>query len=810
MLLGLDRDLRHAWRSLLKEPLFTLAVVLPLALGLGANVAIFSVADALLRQPVPLPDIQRLVLVTETAPDRPQADAQVAPANYLAWRENARSYEALAAYASEAGGLSGAGDPEVISVAAVTPNFFPVLGVAPLHGRWLSAGEGHAEHEQGIVLRYDFWKRRFAGDAGILGHDLTIDSTRYTVVGIMPRGCCFPVAVDVWKRLALEPRERADRRLRRLNVVGRLEAGVSSDQAQAEITGIAARLAGAYPDTNRGWGARVMPLADFLSGGLTQRYTLLMMGVVAFVLLIVCSNVAGLQLARAAARRREVAVRYALGAARWQVVRLLLLESLGLALVSAALALPLAQLSIHLIKANMPPAIEPFVPGFDQIGLDRRALLFTLALAALSGIVSGLSPALSASRAGLVDDLKDGGRGATSGPSQRRSGRILMIGEVATTLVLLVGMGLMVRGTQAIRGMTASLEPQHSLTARVHLAPARYPTTRDRSMFYQRVLEQMLAAPGVSAAVVATAVPYGGHDRWAPLELEGQAPAPGEGRVAMVQMVTPDFFRMMGISARQGRTFESQDGAEAPAVAVVSRHLARRYWPAEEPIGRQLRVGAPGSESQWLRVVGVVDDLRYSWLDSDPSPVVYQPLAQAGPRDAFLLLRSQGDPTRLTAALVSGVAAVDPEQPLSSVQTWDRLISQSIVGLSYVGTMMSVLGLLAVLLTSIGIYGLISYSVEQRVNEIGIRTALGAQPRDIRRMVVRAGLSIAWAGLGLGLLLAFLLAQRLSSLVFGVGAADPWTFGGATGVLLFVVLLASYIPAYRAARIDPLQALRSE
>lgn len=807
--LSLKRDLLHAWRSASTAPLFALAVVLPLALGIGANTAIFSVADALLRQPLPFPQMDQIVLVTEVSPARPDSGAAVAPANYLDWTAEARSFATLAAFSTEESTLTSSGTPEAVASAAVTDDFFPTLGVTPLRGRLLSQGDSTTARQNQIVLSYGFWKQRLAGDPEIIGKELTLDSVKYTIVGILRKGSGFPLTTDVWRPLVLTGQESQDRATHRLQIIARFRPGVAVAQAGAEMREIAQRLAQAYPDTNQGWGARVFPLSDLVSNGLTAQYTRALMGAVLFVLLIVCANLTNLQLARGIARKREWAVRYALGATRAHVVRLQLVESVAFALVSAVLAVCFAEISLHLIHINMPATVARFIPGFDEINLNYRAMFFTLGIAVISGIASGLAPAIFSSRADVNQELNEGGKGFTRGASHRRMSTLLLTIEVALALMLLVGTGLMVRGSSTLRQEFAGMQPAQVLTARLHLTGPQYAAPQDSLRLYRRLLEDLARNPGIQAAAAATTVPYGSYGRSTAVTVQEAPQEKSAPDTAISQIVTPDFFQTLRIPVVAGRPFQPADNEDSSPVVIVSQQFAHHYWPGKDPIGRQLRVGNL-TQSPWLRVIGVAGDVRYEWLDRGAEFVVYRPAAQAQQRGAYIVVRTQGDPELFASFLRERMAAIDHDQPVSAIQSWDEVISQSMLGLSYMRVMMSVLAVLAILVASLGLYGLMSYSVATRIYEMGVRMALGARRRQVISLVIMKGMLIIAIGLAVGLAGSLLLSRTLASLVFGVNAFDPWTFAGAAVLFLAVGFIACYQPARQASRVDPLVVLRAQ
>ena len=803
------KDFQHAGRALLKAPFFVLAVVLPLALGIGASTAIFSVADALLRQPLPFPAMDHLILLTELSPARESYG--VTPANFLDWRTQTRSFESMAAFAPEESALTGIGNPQSVNSTAVTNDFFATLGVTPLMGRLFTPKDIIGDQENSVVLSYSLWEQRFGGNPDIVGKEIALDSAKYTVIGILKKGTGFPLNTDVWRPLVLGANKIQDRSTHSLQLLARLKPEASLVKAQAEMKQVTGQLAVAYPQTNQGWGSYLAALSDFVSNGLTARYTMMMMGAVLFVLLIVCANIANLQLVRGIVRKREWSLRYALGASRWDIIRLLLMESMTLAFISAGLAIWFANVSVRLIRINMPAAIERFVPGFDRISLNLDAVLFTLGLAIFSAVACGLLPALFSSRTNIQKELKEGGKGSTSERSHGRASTILLVGEVAVTLMLLVGTGLMVRGTNSMRQNFAGMHPQQVLTSRIHLADPQYAKPADSLRFYRTFLDQFSRTPGVTGAAVATDIPYGGHVRSMPVTVQ-DAPAVklGQHDATMVQIVSTDFFQTLGISVRTGRAFQAGDNEDAAGVVIVSQQFVRRYWPNKDPIGRQIQLGTQAAQTPWLRVVGVADDIHYNWLNPDPESVVYRPFAQAQQRSAFLLFRTLGDSEQFAPLLRQQVTAIDQNQPIAEMQSWAEVIAQSMIGLSYVRVMMLVLAVLAMAVASLGLYGLMSYTVATRRDDIGIRLALGAQRGQILKMVIGKGMLITNLGLVIGLLGSFAITRTLASLVFGISALDPWTFGSATVIFIVIALIASYWPARQASRVDPLDVFRSQ
>ncbi len=637
-----------------------------------------------------------------------------------------------------------------------------------------------------------------------------MDGKPFTVAGVMPKGFTYPMPAQLWVPLAMTPAETSQRSPHTLNVLGRLKPGVSESQARAEMETIAQRMEVAYPLSNKGWGVWLQPLRIFINGNLTREYTELLMVAVGFVLLIACANVANLQFARAAGRQREMALRTALGASRWRVMRQMLTESVILALAGAGIGLLLGQWGIELIRGNMPPDIERFIAGWQQIRLDGRTFAFTMAVAIAAGIISGLAPALQGSRPNLNETLKEGGRGSTAGRGRRRLRSILLVGEVALALILLVGAGLMVRGVRALLDVNQNFAPESLLTLHFELPDSKYRDMPARRVFYEETLRQMQAIPRVQSASISTHIPYGDGGETRFFTIEGQpVPAANEYRVAHIQTISPNYFQAMRVRLRDGREFGEQDGPDSLRVAVISDRMARRYFPGENPLGRHIKAGAANVESPWLTIVGVAEDVHEDWYERDPLPSLYRPYLQAPQNFGYISLRCAADPLSFIAAALQAVAKVDPDLPLT-MKTLDRVIKDSIIGLTYVAVMMTVLGIVALVLACVGVYGVMAYAVEERTHEIGIRLALGAEPGSVLRMVIGRSVLVTAIGLAIGLSVSMLLARFLSKLIFGVSATDWMTFGAVSAALTASALVASYIPARRATRVDPMFVLRNE
>jgi putative ABC transport system permease protein len=807
----LHKDLGYSLRVLRRSPGFAAAAVLSLALGIGTNTAIFSVADAFLLKPLPYMDARDLTVITEMAPKQDDFSNNVAPANFLDWQNQSTSFQAMAASEWMDMNLTGAGEPDRVQGFLVSANFFRALGVDPALGRGFLADEDQSGRDNVAILSHGLWERRFGSDPGMVGKDVELDGKKYAVVGIMPRDFDFPMTAEVWTPLVMDGKERAIRTRHYLDIVGRLKPGVTISQAGAEMQTISERLEAAYPDTNKGWRTRVMPIRDYVLSDLTRQYTLMLMAAVMFVLLIACANVANLQYARSAGREKEIALRQALGAGRWRLVRQLLTESLVLGVIGAVISLPLAKVCIDLILAGMPPEVAKFIPGWKAIGLDARALGFTMGVAIFAGVISGLAPSLRGSRSSLNEALKEGGRSSSAGSARQRVRAGLVVGEVALALILLVGAGLMTTGFRALVTANLSLNPESVLTMRISLPESKYKEASTIASFYEQSLNGMNTIPGVQGAAVVTSVPYGNGGSSREFTIQDHPPVdPSVRSIARLQVVSPNYFQLMHVALLRGREFNDLDGPDSMQVAIISENMARRYWPGEDPLGKRLKVVEPGSNKPWMTVVGIAQDVKYEWFNKEVEPALYLAYRQAPLPYSYFALRTTGDPIKVAAAVRSKVASVDPVQPLYDIRTLERVITNSVLGLAYVAVMMGILGGVALFLSSVGVYGLISYSVTERTHEIGLRMALGARQVEVLRMVVGRGLLLTVSGLVIGLPISVLLARLLSSLVFGVSATDMMTFGGVSLVLTSVAMLASYIPAHRATRVDPMVALRCE
>jgi putative ABC transport system permease protein len=813
------QDVRFGFRMLLKHRLASLVCVVALALGIGANAAIFSLAEAFLLHPVPFENGDRMVALVDghsagsEAGFGPQDFVPVAPATYFDWKKEARSFDQITAYAWAEINLTGDREPQKVQAFHVPANFFQTIGVQPFIGRGFLPEEEEAGKEQEIILGHGLWEQRYASDSNIVGKNVKVDGRSFTVVGVMAKGFDYPMPGEAWIPLSFDTKQRLRRDDRRLFVLGRLAPGVSFAEGKAEMEAIAQRQVEAYPDTNRGFVLRPMELRQFVTGDLTRQYTLLLMGAVAFVLLIACANVANVQFARVTGRAGEFAIRAALGGSRWRVVRQLLIESVLLSTAGAVLGLFLAQWDIEMILAHMPPDVGKYVAGWKTISLDSNAFLFALLVSVGSGIVSGIAPSLMSSRTNVTDTLKEGGRGSTLGRGHHRLRAALVIGEVSLALVLLVGAGLLVRSFQGLLSINESYAPETLLTMNMTLPETQYGKAPERLTFHAQVQQRLAAIPGVQSAALVTHVPYsdGGGIDGQEFAIEGRPLTRREdSREAIVETASPSYFGEMNIALRDGRFLADADGADTARAAVVSASLVRRYFDGENPLGKQIKIGKPDSAAPWMTVVGVVSDLHYSWINKEDVPTIYRSYRQSPPQYTTLVLRTSGDPMKFVAAARAQIAALDPNLPMYNIKPMNKVITESIIGIAYVATMMAVLGIIALVLASVGIFGVMSYSVSERTHEIGIRMSQGAQTKDILSLVLRGGMLMTLLGLAIGLPIAFLLSRTMSALLFNVHAADPISFLVLPLMLVAVAALACYLPARRAAQMDPLKALRHE
>jgi putative ABC transport system permease protein len=809
--MSLWQDIRFGLRTLYKRPGFALTAAFTMALGIGATTAIFSLCDAMLWRPTPLPHMNTLVSVLQSDPGDPNDGDWATPADIDEIRRGNTTLRSLASWEEGSANLASTGaPPDRVAQALVSANFFDVAGVQPSRGRAFRPGEDQLGQNHEVILSDQLWHTRFGDDPNIVGRVIRVDDAPYTVVGVMPHGFDFPIAIQVWTPLGLKPDQQTSHSAQLLQAAGRLKPGRTLDQVAAEVNGIAARLEKSYPETNQNRRFVVWPGLRMFVDYTTHQYLILLMGSVLFVLLIACTNVANLQFARATGRLREVAVRRAMGASRWRLIVQLVVESTLLSLSGAVLGLLIAQWGIRLLHYGMPPEVERYVLGFKDVQLNGRALLFTLGAALASGILAGVAPAWQSSQPNLTLALREGGRGTSSGRARQRLRNVLVAAEVALAAVLLVGAGLMVRGFRALVDNGNTIEPETLLTLRLALTDNKYREKPQIAEFYRQVLERVQALPGVRSATAATALPYSDHSEGRNFTIEDRPLEPGNPPNATYQVVSPEYFPTLHVALRAGRLLRASDGASSQPVAVVSERLAERWWKNESPIGKRIRIGDSNSTDAWMTIVGVVADQWHNPFERAPRPTLYMPWQQRPTLWMDIGVRTAGNPLQLAPSVTAAVHAVDPDQPITEVQTMTKSIHDRALGLNYVATLMGIFGAVALLLSAIGVYGVMAYMVSEQTRDIGIRMAMGAARGSILVAIFRRGLLVTAAGLAVGLPMAFALARLLASLVYGVKATDPATFIGIPLALVAAASLAIYLPARRAMKIDPIVALRYE
>jgi putative ABC transport system permease protein len=810
---GLFQDFVYGLRMLRKSPGFTALAVITLALGIGANTAIFSNVNALVLRPFALPDLDRVVAIWETVPKQNAISVRAAPANFRDWTEQSKSFEHLAATHGWDANLTGEGVAERVEGYQVTPDFFPLLGVSPQLGRQI----GQVDFQHGtapvVVISHGFWQRHLGGDAGVVGKSLLLNGEKFTVIGVAGPDVDFPAGAEIWTPLDLSSAAGAaseDRANHYLLVLGRLKKESSVIHAAADLQAIANRLAQQFPNTNGGHEVRVVRLAEDATAG-TRQFVMVLMGAAVFVLLLACVNVANLQLARVSGRQKEMAVRIGLGASRWQLVRQLLVESTLLALAGAAGGIVLASWGMGLLRRGLPPFIVAHVPGLKHLDVDSHVLWFTLTVALLTGILAGLAPALRFSRSELGDALKENTRSASASAGAGRLRSLLVVSEIALALVLLVGAGLMVKGFRNLLTTEMGFDRTHVLTFHVTLPEEKYQKKDQIISYYDRVIRELRALPGVESVGCVTSLPSTWNSTWAEYHAEGKPPASaGETPYALLEVVTPDFFSALRVPLVKGRSISAQDGPEAPPVVVISERMARDNWPGQDPIGKHVRLGPSERHEPERQIVGVVGDIRSSPFVPNPDPTTYVPFAQAPEPSSALVVRTSGDPAILAAAVIAQVQSIDPDEPAYDVRSLEQIVSDNVSGVDFSARMMMVFGIIALVLAAAGIFAVMAYSVAQRTHEIGVRMALGARRIDVLRLVVASAIKMASAGLAIGTCIALLLTHALSSLLFGVIRIDAIVFVLLTLVLAGVAAVAAYIPARWATKVDPMQALRYE
>ena len=806
----IGQDLRYGLRTLIKNPGFTIVAVIALALGIGANSAIFSVVNAILLRPLPYKNPDQLVVIWENATHLGFPKDTPSPANFLDWRQQSTLFEGMAAFAERSFNLTGVGEPERLDGRRVSANLFEMLGVKPIVGRTFVPQEDQPGAKV-VLLNESLWKRRFGGDPGVIGRAVNLNGEPYTVVGVLPQTVRLPTPGNwrdqVWVPLAFPSEEAASRGAHYLEVIARMKTGMTLPKAQAEMDTIAARLAQQYPDFNARRGAVVTPLHEEIVGKMKSPL-LILLGAVAFVLLIACANVANLLLARAAVRQKEIALRLALGANRARLTKQLLVESVLLSLVGGLVGLGLAYFGLNVLTRFIPQDVAQA----DTITIDAKVLLFTLAVAVITGLIFGLAPATQASHFNLNETLKEGGRDSGAGVRGKRLRNSLVIAEVATSFILLVGAGLLINSFVHLRTLDPGFRADHLLALNVDLSEVKYPDTQRRTAFFEEVTRRVRTLPGVQSVAVAGNLPFTYNGDSTLIAVEGIPDPPiDQWPDVIYRTVGPGYLATMGIPLVRGRDFNDQDTLDTTPVVVISEKTAKRYWPNEDPIGKRLKTGATASDVPWRTVIGLVKDVRQNDFIAEPKMQMYFSYRQVKDLVAnALVVRTSVDPLSLATSVRNTIWAVDKDQPVANIDSMEHIVAGAVARQRFSMLLLAIFAGLALVLAAVGIYGVMSYSVAQQTREIGIRIALGAQRGDVLRMTVKEGLKLVGVGLLIGLISAFVLTRVMESLLFGISATDPVTFGIICVVLLIVATLASYIPALRAATVDPMVALRAQ
>jgi putative ABC transport system permease protein len=813
-------DLRYGTRLLIKSPGFTTIAVLALALGIGANTAMFSVVNAILLRPLPFPESNRLTMVWQTNSAVAKMGFPLAPtsvSDFQDWRTQGKSFEALSALEGWSSNLTGLDEAERIDGARVSANLFSLLCVQPLLGRAFVAGEDQLGKNHVVLLSYSLWQTRFGGDRAIVGRKLTLNQEPYTVVGVMPPGFNFPsetgapaymgfgTRCEAWTPFAPDAERVKNRGAHNLAVVARLKPGVSLTTAQAEMHTLAARFGQQYPASNKDWDIQLVSLQKQAAAG-SERTLTVLMGAVGCILLIACANVANLLLARGLGRQKEIAIRRALGASRWRILRQLLSESVLLALAGGLLGIFFAIWGSDLLLALAPASL----PRLGEVRIDGSVLFFTFLVSLATGLLFGLAPALQSSRVGLSDKLKEGDRGSTAGHARLRNG--LIVSEVALALMLLIAAGLLIESFAQLMRVRPGFNPESVLTFNIALPDNPYRDHEKAAVFFADVVRRIKDLPGVKSASAGNALPLSGAEEVDQFAIEGRpVPKAGEAQTANFRWVTPDYFKTLQIPLQQGRRFNERDKWGAPLVAIIDQTMARLYFPGANPIGQRFKGRNEKKQPILREIVGIVGDVRHSALDAKPAPHIYFPEAQEGVGLMTVAVRSAGaEPVALLQMVRREIASVDPKVPIADVRAMEKMVADSVAPWRFTMALLSTFAGVALLLASVGIYGVLAYSVNQRRREIGIRMSLGAQRRDVLQLFLSQGMAMTLLGIALGLGGAWAATRIMRSLLYSVSPTDPLVFLAVPLAFAAVALLASFLPARKAARVNPISALRSE
>ncbi|HYP29575.1 MAG TPA: ABC transporter permease [Blastocatellia bacterium] len=802
------QDLRYSARMLAKKPAFTTVALLTLALGIGANSAIFSVVNAVLLRPLPYKDPERLVMLFHSYPNINLPRASVSPGGFMDYREQASSFEQLTAFQGQGVNLTDEGEPERVQGLNVSANFFDTLGVAPAKGRGFSEGEDQVGNSSVVVLSHGLWQRRFGSDPSILDRTIMLNGSPYSVIGVLPPTFKLPQEAELFTPLTFTPEQLspAQRGWEFLNVIGRLKPGVTQAEAQAEMDTISARLREQFYASNSNWGVKVFSLQEVLVENLRFALIFLLM-VVGSVMLIACANVANLLLARSAVRQKEIAIRSALGASRLRMIRQLLTESLLLSLLGGALGLALAYVSVRFISASLPARI----PRLIEVTIDSQVMGFTLLASVLTALIFGLAPALKISKPQLGETLKEGGRTGASASGHHLLRSLLVVSEVAVALLVLISAGLTSRSFAKLLEVDPGFNPENVLTLQMALPTSKYKEASQISAFQDELLQKLKNIPGVQAASVITNLPMSGNNWSSSFNVEGLTVAPGDmSPHGDPRGIGPEYFEVMKIPLKKGRTFDERDNAKSTPVVIIDELLAKTYFPDQDPIGKRLTFEGRDDKVIWREIVGVVGFLKHYGFEGKNQVHYYFPNSQRPQRTTNFVLRTDSDPMSVVPAVKASVLGIDKDLPVARVMAMDRIVYNSTAEKRFSMLLLNIFAGIAMIMAAVGLYGVMSYSVTQRTHEIGIRMALGARQSDIVRLIVGQGMLLVSIGVAIGIVMALVVTRFMQSMLFGLSATDPMTFVVVPLALSAIALAATYVPARKATRVDPMIALRYE
>ena len=800
----LFKEIRYSFRALLTRPLLTLTVATTLALGLGANAAIFNLIDRMVLRPYPLEDPDSVVLLSETAPDQEFKKEAVSPANFFDWRAEARTLDFLSGSVWWDANLVDRGNPERLPGFRVTSGFFEALSVRPALGRTFIRDDETFGRHHVVIVSDALWKRRFDADPSVIGRAILVDGEPHQIIGVMPPRFAFPDGSQIWAPVAFDPKTPPSRTARYVTPIARIRNGSTLEGVQSELSLIATRLAREYPQANRNHGVRVYTLTQGMLDEGTGALLSLWQASAFIVLLIACANIANLLLARASERRHETGVRIALGATRGRIARQSLIESALLAMIAVPPALGFAWLSLYAVRISMPANILRFVPGFESLGPDFRLVAFTIGIATVTACIFGLLPALQSARSSVTETLKEGGRTSTGRHTVRRA---IVVLEIAIALPLLVAAGLGVVGTHKFLNGPQGYDPDGLLTMKLILPDRSYPDDVARRLFVTKTMDALRQIAGVESAAAINNMPTSGSNSSRAVEIDGHPPAdPNNLPSVDYRTITSDYFSALRIPVVRGRAFSAADREDTQAVVIVSESMARKFWPNEDPIGRRMKV----RNSPWLTVVGISGDVIHDWFNRRNTPAMYRPLSQSPTDYLCLVLRTGGDPTLVAPEARRALLSIDPDQPVFDVMTMRRALHERTIGLQYLAAIMATFAAIALLLATVGLYALVTYFVAQRRHEIGVRIALGASTRDVVRLTVGQALRMTLTGTAIGAILAVALSRLMQAGLLGIASSDPRIVVAFAAVLSVAALVAGYVPARRAAAIDPIAALRVE